>query len=154
MLIHTGITLKQGTIKGEVSLYCWTPVWLVRNKLYDNWPLLFLFAKQTSQTGKLYSDTSPFSVLCLKYYISLTCRSLNDNGKKVGKLDARSWTGQFTRMTAPQCRRQSPSRLSKFDHPLGASTIKLTTIADIFVSSTRWKKVLTSCKINLVDVNK
>jgi hypothetical protein len=30
----------------------------------------------------------------------------------------------------------------------------LITVADIFVSSTRWKKSLSSCKINLVDVNK
>ena len=27
----------QGTLKGEVLLYCWTPVWLVWNQLYDNW---------------------------------------------------------------------------------------------------------------------
>ncbi len=32
--------------KGEVSLYCWPPVWLVWNQLYDNWQFLFLFEKQ------------------------------------------------------------------------------------------------------------
>jgi len=26
----------QGTLKGEVSLYCWPTVWLVWNQLYDN----------------------------------------------------------------------------------------------------------------------
>ncbi len=38
----------QGTLKGEVSLYCWPPVWLVWNQLYDNWQFLFLFAKQVN----------------------------------------------------------------------------------------------------------
>jgi hypothetical protein len=40
--------LNQGILKGEVSLYSWPPVWLVWNKLYDNWQFLFLFAKQTN----------------------------------------------------------------------------------------------------------
>ncbi len=35
----------QGTLNGEVSLYCWPPVWLVWNQLYDNWQF-WLFAKQ------------------------------------------------------------------------------------------------------------
>ncbi len=39
---------SQGILKGEVSLYCWPPVWLVWNQLYDNWQFLFLFAKQTN----------------------------------------------------------------------------------------------------------
>jgi len=26
--------LEQGILKGEVSLYCWHPVWLVWNQLY------------------------------------------------------------------------------------------------------------------------
>ncbi len=39
---------KQGLLKREVSLYCWPPVWLVWNQLYDNWQFLFLFEKQTS----------------------------------------------------------------------------------------------------------
>ena len=38
----------QGILKGEVSLYHWPPVWLVRNQLYDNYQFLFLFAKQTN----------------------------------------------------------------------------------------------------------
>jgi len=33
-------------LKGEVSLYHWPPVWLVWNRLYGNWQLLFLIAKQ------------------------------------------------------------------------------------------------------------
>ncbi len=37
---------KAGNPKGEVSLYCWPPVWLVWNLLYDYWQFLFLFAKQ------------------------------------------------------------------------------------------------------------
>ncbi len=53
-------------LKGEVSLYHWPAVWLVWNQLYDNWQFLFLFAKQTNQTGQtggqLYSDTSFFSI--------------------------------------------------------------------------------------------
>ncbi len=36
----------QGTLKGEVSLYRWPPVWLVWNQLHDNWQFSFLFAKQ------------------------------------------------------------------------------------------------------------
>jgi hypothetical protein len=40
--------LHQGILKGEVSLYCWPPVWLVWNQLYDYWQFLFLFAKQTN----------------------------------------------------------------------------------------------------------
>jgi hypothetical protein len=40
--------LHQGTLKWEVSLYCWPPLWLVWNQLYDNWQFSFLFAKQTN----------------------------------------------------------------------------------------------------------
>jgi hypothetical protein len=39
---------KQGILKGEVSLYHWPPVWLVRNQLYDYWQFLFLLAKQSN----------------------------------------------------------------------------------------------------------
>ncbi len=38
----------QGILKGEISLHCWPPVWLVWNQLYDNWQFLFLFSKQTN----------------------------------------------------------------------------------------------------------
>ncbi len=38
----------QGILKGEVSVYCWPPIWLVWNQLYDYWQFLFLFAKQTN----------------------------------------------------------------------------------------------------------
>ncbi len=54
----TIVLLQPGNTKGEVSLYCWPPVWLVWNQLYDNWQFLFLFAKQTkgaSLTVKLTS---------------------------------------------------------------------------------------------------
>jgi len=40
--------LQQGILKGEVSLYCWPPVWLVWNQLYEYWQFSFLFAKQTN----------------------------------------------------------------------------------------------------------
>jgi hypothetical protein len=40
--------LVQGVLKGEVSQYRWSPIWLVWNKLYDNWQFWFLFAKQTN----------------------------------------------------------------------------------------------------------
>ncbi len=39
---------SQGILKGEVSRYCWPPVWLVWNQLYNNWQFLFLFSKQTN----------------------------------------------------------------------------------------------------------
>jgi hypothetical protein len=64
--------LRPGNTKGEVSLYCWPPVWLVWNWLYDYWKCLFLFAKQTnpnSQTGgQQYSDTFSISIPCLGYH--------------------------------------------------------------------------------------
>ncbi len=50
-IIHNDITSNinkgniQGILKGEVFLYHWPPVWLVKNQLYDNWQFLFLFAK-------------------------------------------------------------------------------------------------------------
>ncbi len=67
------VSIRQGILKGEVSLYHWPPVWLVWNQLYDNWQILFLFAKQTNpnQTsqvgGQRYSDTSPFSFPCIRH---------------------------------------------------------------------------------------
>jgi len=59
--------LSQGTLKGQVSLYCWPPVWLVGNQLYDNWQFFCFYLQsrliQTGQTGgQQYSDTTPFSV--------------------------------------------------------------------------------------------
>ncbi len=39
---------RQGILKGEVSLYCWPPVCLVWNQLYDYWKFLFLSVKQTN----------------------------------------------------------------------------------------------------------
>ncbi len=40
---------KQGTLKWQVSLYPWPPVWLVWNPVFDNGRFLFLFAKQTNR---------------------------------------------------------------------------------------------------------
>ncbi len=37
--------LKQGTLKGEVSLYHWPPVWLVCYQLYDNWQFFVFICK-------------------------------------------------------------------------------------------------------------
>jgi hypothetical protein len=51
---------NQGTLKGEVSLYTWPPVWPAKKtcQLSYSW-------FQTSQTGgQQYSDTSPFSIIC------------------------------------------------------------------------------------------
>ena len=49
VIIMSSLCILQGILKGEVSLYCWPPVWLVWNQLYDNLPfLLFLLAKQTN----------------------------------------------------------------------------------------------------------
>ncbi len=54
---------SQGFLKGEVSLYCWPPVWLVWNQLYGNCHFLQNRLIQTSKTGvRQYSDTSPFSI--------------------------------------------------------------------------------------------
>ncbi len=54
-----------GNTKGEVLLYCWPPVWLVWNQLYDNWQF-WLFENRVIQTsqigGQQYSDTPPFSI--------------------------------------------------------------------------------------------
>ncbi len=36
----------QGILNGEVSLYCWPPVWLGWNQLYEYCQFLFLFIKQ------------------------------------------------------------------------------------------------------------
>jgi hypothetical protein len=51
--------INQGILKGEVSLYHWTPDWLVWNQPYDNWQFLFLFAKQTNpyQSNRRYIVT-------------------------------------------------------------------------------------------------
>jgi hypothetical protein len=42
------VKIRQVIPKGKVSLYGWTPVWLVWNQLYDYLQFLFLFAKQTN----------------------------------------------------------------------------------------------------------
>jgi hypothetical protein len=40
------LMLRQGILKGKLSLNHWPPVWMVCNQLYDNWQ--FFFAKQTN----------------------------------------------------------------------------------------------------------
>ncbi len=55
---------SQGTLKGEVSLHCCPPVWLVWNQLYDNWQFLFLFAKQTDPNRSNRRST-------VQWYLSL-----------------------------------------------------------------------------------
>ncbi len=57
---------NQGILEGEVSLYRWSPVWLVWISLFcnknKNCQLSYSWF-QTSQTGgEWYSDTSPFSI--------------------------------------------------------------------------------------------
>ncbi len=48
LLISSWQGRNQGILKGEVSLNCWPPVWLVWNQLYDNWQFFVLFEKQTN----------------------------------------------------------------------------------------------------------
>ncbi len=45
---HSKRSSFQGILKWEVSLYHWTPVWLVWNQLYGNWKFFFLFENQTN----------------------------------------------------------------------------------------------------------
>ncbi len=44
-ILELSTWMDQGTLKGKVSMYHWLPVWLVWNQLFDNWQILFLFAK-------------------------------------------------------------------------------------------------------------
>ncbi len=57
---------KQGTLKWQVSLYPWPPVWLVWNQLFDNGRFLFLFAKRTDPNQQNRRSTVqwyfPFSI--------------------------------------------------------------------------------------------
>ncbi len=65
---------KQGILKGEVSLYCWPPVWLVWNQLYDNHRyqrcknrlLKFVYVPATSAASFLLFLLQPFTVLMKK----------------------------------------------------------------------------------------
>jgi len=38
-------SLWQGILKGEVSLYPWSPVWLFRNQLFDSWQFFVFICK-------------------------------------------------------------------------------------------------------------
>ncbi len=59
-------------LKGEVSLYCWPPVWLGWISLFCKWKQklsVFIQLIPNSQTGvQWYSDTSPFSIPWLNRY--------------------------------------------------------------------------------------
>ncbi len=73
---------SQGILKGEVSLYIWSPVWLVGISCMTTKNFCFYLQNrliQTSQTGgQQYSDTSPFSIPCS----SLFSRSVGDEEEK------------------------------------------------------------------------
>ncbi len=74
--------LMQGILKGEVSLYHWPPVWLVRNQLYDYWQFLFIFSKQTnpnqSNRRSMVQWYFPFSIFpCLMPCSAFKTRQLS-----------------------------------------------------------------------------
>ncbi len=68
-------TLRQGILKGEVSLYCWPPVglvWISCMPTGNFWFYLQNRLNQTSQTGgQPYSDTSPFSIPWLRAWAAI-----------------------------------------------------------------------------------
>jgi len=76
--------MRQGILKGELSLYCWPPVWLVWNQLYVNWQFLFYLQNrliQTSQTGgQRYSDTFPFNIPWMRHLSWCYCKPCRSNG--------------------------------------------------------------------------
>ncbi len=53
----SAVAKQGGILKGEVSLYCWPPVWLVENQLYENWQFLFLLAKPRNPNQSNRSST-------------------------------------------------------------------------------------------------
>ncbi len=69
--------LRQGILKGEVSLCHWPPVWLIWNQLYDNWQFLFLFAKQTnpnqSNRRSMVQWYFPFRISWLRFQVNYRC---------------------------------------------------------------------------------
>ncbi len=79
--IISNLGFGQGILKGDVSMYCWPPVWLVWSQLYDNTDNFCFYLQnrliQTSQTGgQWYSDTSPFK-WCLHRRENITCLLLS-----------------------------------------------------------------------------
>ncbi len=80
---------NHGILKGERSLYCWPPVWLVWNQLYDYWWFLFLFAKQTnpnqSNRRSMAQWYTPFSIPCTNAQ-AYSCQSMNTEEKGFIKL--------------------------------------------------------------------
>ncbi len=65
LCLLTNQRIRQGILKGEVSLYCWPDWFGISCMTADNF--CFLFAKQTNTNqsntgGQWYSDTSPFSI--------------------------------------------------------------------------------------------
>ncbi len=65
---------SQGILKGEVSLYCIPPVWLVWNQLNDNWQFLFLLAKQANPKPSNRRSTVqwyfPFSIPWIRKHMT------------------------------------------------------------------------------------
>ncbi len=56
--------LKQGILKGEVSLYRWPPVWPVWISLFcKNCQLSYSWFQKSQIGGQPYTDTSPFSII-------------------------------------------------------------------------------------------
>ncbi len=78
----------QGILKGEVSLCCWPPVWLVWNQLYDNWQFLFYLQNRLIQTGQTggqqYSDASPFSIPWWGHRVIFYTQELQPEHYKLG----------------------------------------------------------------------
>ncbi len=74
----------QGPLKGEVSLYCWPPVWLVWNQLYDHWQFLCLFAKQanTNRSNRRSSVKFYFPPLAFPGSCN-TCSTRNTKGRSI-----------------------------------------------------------------------
>jgi hypothetical protein len=54
--------INQGIPKREVSLYCWPPVWLVWNQLYDYWQFLFFIFK-TDQSKPAKQEVNGTTIL-------------------------------------------------------------------------------------------
>ncbi len=69
------LQVRQGILKGKVSLYHWPPVGPIWNQLYDYWYFLFLFAKQTnsnlSKRRSMVQWYFPFSIPWFKPHVLL-----------------------------------------------------------------------------------
>ncbi len=52
-----------GMLKGEVSLYHWSPVWLVWNQLQDNWQFVFICKNRLIQTRPVEQEVNGTVIL-------------------------------------------------------------------------------------------